>query len=151
MIPKIIRILRVLCTFWKSSLESELEYRFNVFVEFCSVLGNLVGSLFTLSLFYSPNTDLGGWSWSASIVVLGVYTFLEGFTTTLLQPNLSRIVRHVQNGTLDFVLLKPLDSQFWLSLRIFSPWGIPSLLAGLLLISYGLLRSNVIINIIAQT
>jgi ABC-2 type transport system permease protein len=34
-------------------------------------------------------------------VVLGIYTLLDGFTTCLLQPNLSRIVNHVQTGTLD--------------------------------------------------
>ena len=56
---------------------------------------------------------------------------LDGLTSTLLRPNLSRIVTHVQEGTLDFVLLKPIDSQFWLSLRTVSPAGLPELVAGL--------------------
>ena len=41
--------------------------------------------------------------------------------TTWLRPNLGAIVTHVREGTLDFVLLKPIDSQFWLSLRTLSP------------------------------
>jgi ABC-2 type transport system permease protein len=43
-------------------------------------------------------------------------------------------VNHVRTGSLDFVLLKPIDSQFWLSARCFSPWGLPGVLAGLALI-----------------
>jgi ABC-2 type transport system permease protein len=39
----------------------------------------------------------------------------------------------VQEGTLDFVLLKPIDSQFWLSLRTLSPAGLPELVVGVAL------------------
>jgi ABC-2 type transport system permease protein len=45
-------------------------------------------------------------------------------------------VRYVEQGTLDFVLLKPISSQFWLSLRQLSPWGIPDICFGLGLIIY---------------
>lgn len=69
-------------------------------------------------------------------MVLGVYTLLEGITSTLLQPNLSTIVAHVRTGSLDFVLLKPIDSQFWLSARTFSPWGLPGIALGAGLIGY---------------
>jgi ABC-2 type transport system permease protein len=51
-------------------------------------------------------------------------------------------VGHVQNGTLDFVLLKPIDSQFWLSARQVSPWGLPGVLAGLVLIGVGLANAT---------
>jgi hypothetical protein len=56
---------------------------------------------------------------------------LDGLATTLLRPNLSTIVAHVREGTLDFVLLKPIDSQFWLSTRTLSPWGLPEMGVGL--------------------
>jgi ABC-2 type transport system permease protein len=51
-------------------------------------------------------------------------------------PNLNRIVKHVQEGTLDFILLKPINSQFWLSTYTLSPWGIPDLGFGLALMGY---------------
>lgn len=129
--------LRTLGRFWGASMAAKLEYPLNFLVELIAVAGNLAGSLFVLSLFYKPGRSLGGWSWEAALVVLGIYTLLDGVTSTLLQPNLSTIVKHVQNGTLDFVLLKPVDSQFWLSFRIFSPWGLPGFATGLGLIFYG--------------
>ena len=144
MFTQILKLYRIVITFWSSSISAEIEYRFNVFIEIFSVLGNLLGSLFTLSLFYGPDTNLGGWDFYSSIVVLGIYTLLDGFTTTFLQPNLSRIVRHVQNGTLDFILLKPINAQIWLSLRILSPWGFPSIFTGFVLIIIGLYYSKVV-------
>jgi ABC-2 type transport system permease protein len=130
------RYLTTLRVFWIASLTAELEYQANFLIELVATAGNLVGSIFVLSLFYGHGKSLGGWSWEGALVVLGVYTLLEGVTSTLLQPNLSTIVAHVRTGSLDFVLLKPIDSQFWLSARTFSPWGLPGIALGAALIGY---------------
>jgi ABC-2 type transport system permease protein len=119
--------------FWGTALASQGEYRINLLIEVLATAGNLAGSLFVLSLIYGPGRRLGDWSWEAALVVLGVYTFLDGLATTLLRPNLSTIVAHVREGSLDFVLLKPIDSQFWLSTRTLSPWGLPEMGVGLAL------------------
>jgi ABC-2 type transport system permease protein len=132
------RYRRSLQRFWSTALAAEFEYQANALVELLAVLGNLAGSLFVLSLLYGHGRNLGGWSWDGALVVLGLYTLLDGFTSCLLQPNLSRIVGHVQNGSLDFVLLKPFDSQLWLSARQISPWGLPAVVAGLVLTTLGM-------------
>jgi len=125
------RYLRTLRRFWGTAVAGQMEYQLNLLIELLAMAGNLAGSLFVLSLFFRQGQGLGGWSWPAAQVVLGAYTVLDGLTSTLLRPNLSRIVTHVREGTLDFVLLKPIDSQFWLSLRSVSPAGLPELLVGL--------------------
>jgi ABC-2 type transport system permease protein len=140
--PELLRYLLTLRRFWATSLAAELEYQANFVLELLAVSANLAGSVFTLSLFYGHGHGLGGWSWDAALVVLGLYTLLDGLTTTLLQPNLSTIVTHVRTGTLDFVLLKPIDSQFWLSARTFSPWGLPGLAAGALLVVVAAMRAG---------
>ncbi len=142
MFKTLLSTLNIIRSFWSTGLASELEYKFNFYFEIIAVIGNLIGSLFVLSLFYSPGATLGGWTWSNALIVLGIHTFLDGITISILQPNLSRIVRHVQLGTLDFVLLKPIDAQLWVSLRMFSPWGIPSMITGFLLIIYSLISST---------
>ena len=126
----------VLQLFWGAAIAAELEYRINFAIAALSSLGGLVGSLFGLFLFYQRDYTFAGWSWEEALVVLGVFTLLQGFAATILAPNLNKIVRHVQEGTLDFILLKPISSQFWLSTRTISPWGIPDLLFGAGLIGY---------------
>ena len=130
------RYWKTLRRFWGTALASQTEYQANLLFDLLGMGGNLAGSLFVMSLFFQGGQSLGGWSWPEALVVLGVYTLLDGVASTLLRPNLSRIVTHVQEGTLDFVLLKPIDSQFWLSTRTFSLGGLPEIAAGLGLIAW---------------
>lgn len=130
------RYWKVLRLFWTTAIAAELEYRLNFFIASLSSLTNLIGSIFGLFLFYGNGYTFQGWSWFEAMLVLGIFTLLQGFSTAFLVPNLNRIVDQVQQGTLDFVLLKPISSQFWLSLRMVSPWGLPDLFFGFILMLY---------------
>ena len=130
------RYWRVLKLFWQVSIAAELEYRINFVVAIVSSLGGLAGSLFGLFLFYRTDYTFDSWSWEEALVVLGIFTMLQGVSATFLAPNLNKIVRYVQEGTLDFVLLKPISSQFWLSTHSVSPWGVPDLIFGVVIIFY---------------
>ena len=121
---------------WSAALAAEMEYRVNFILATLTSLGNLLGSLFGLFLFYRTGYTFEGWSWEEALIVLGIFTVLQGFSSTFLAPNLNSIVKHVQQGTLDFVLLKPISSQFWLSIHTLSPWGLPDLVFGGVLIGY---------------
>ena len=131
------RYVLTLIRFWSTAIAAQLEYKANVVVDLVSIIGSLVGTLFVLSLFFREGSQLGGWSWEEAIIVQGVYTFLSGVSSTFLRPNLTEIIKHIKEGTLDFVILKPLDSQFWLSTRAFEPVaGLPEMFVGILLISW---------------
>lgn len=130
------RYFRVWGLFWLTSLSAEIEYRVNFALATLSSLANLTGSGFGLFLFYRGGYQFAGWKWEEALIILGIFTFLQGISQSILNPNMARIVQLVQQGTLDFILLKPLNSQFWLSVRVLSPWGIPDMLLGLLLIAY---------------
>ena len=136
------RYINVLKLSWSAAIASELEYRVNFLIATLSSIGNLASSLFGLFLFYGNNYTFPGWSWESALIVLGIFTLLQGFSATFLAPNLNRIVRHVQEGTLDFVLLKPIRSQFWLSIHTLSPWGLPDILFGCVMIGYAGTKLN---------
>jgi len=128
--------LRVLGRFWGTSFAAELEYRGNFLLATLSSLGGAMGSLFGISLLYQGGYQPGGWRFEEALLVLAAFLMLDGLAFTLLSPNLNRVVEQVQRGTLDFVLLKPLDSQFWLSFRTISPWGLSDGLIGLFIWFY---------------
>ncbi|KZR64715.1 MULTISPECIES: ABC transporter permease [Prochlorococcus] len=136
------RYLLSLKRFWGTALAGQLEYQANMLIDLLAMVGSLAGSIFVLSVFFGQGRDLGGWSWEAALVVQGIYTFLDGVSSTWLRPNLGAIVTHVREGTLDFVLLKPIDSQFWVSLRIMAPAGLPEMGLGLVLIVWAASRAG---------
>ena len=125
------KILNLLKLFWSTSIMAEMEYRLNFVIALVACLTGMAGSVFGLSLFYRTGYQFAGWKWEEAVAVLGMFMILDGLLNVLLAANLSSIVTHVRTGTLDFVLLKPLDSQFWLSTRRIRLDGIPDILLGL--------------------
>ena len=73
---------------------------------------------------------------------------MNGITNTWFNPNLTEIVKHIREGTLDFVLLKPIDSQFFISLKKINPSGILEIILGLLLLTYSIRVNELNLNLI---
>ncbi|MBP0026807.1 ABC transporter permease [Roseofilum reptotaenium CS-1145] len=138
--------IKLLQLFWTTSIAAELEYRLNFAIATLTSLGNLVGGIFGLFLFYRTGYTFDGWSWERALLVMGFFTLLQGISNAFLAPNLNRIVDQVEKGTLDFVLLKPISTQFWLSTRMISPWGLPDVAFGLGVILYAGNRLNLVIS-----
>ena len=130
------KYLMVYSKFLYTSLASELEYKTNVVIDLITAILSLVGSIFLLSIFFQNSLSIGGWKFEQALIIQGIYTILNGITNTWFNPNLTEIVKHIREGTLDFVLLKPIDSQFFISLKRFSPSGCLEIFLGLSLLFY---------------
>ena len=83
------RYLKVLKLFWGTAIAAEMEYRANFLLSALSSVGNLAGSLFGLSLFYRNGYTFSGWSWQEALIVLGIFTLLQGLSASFLVPNLN--------------------------------------------------------------
>ncbi|MEM7575842.1 MAG: ABC-2 family transporter protein [Planctomycetota bacterium] len=130
------RYLTTLARFWSAAIATEAEYRINFVMAGISSAATLAGALGTLAVLYQHGYEMGGWSWNEAMLVVAVYTLLDGLQRAVLSPNRQAISQLVREGTLDFVLLKPMDTQFWLSVRKLSVWGMPDVLLGLGLVVY---------------
>lgn len=132
------RHLRLLGVFWKSILLNELEYRVNFLV---NVLVGLSWSLWALAgatFFYQYRDSIRGWSYYQALVVLGLFMFFTGLINAFMRPNLERLTEHIRSGTLDFVLVKPVNAQFYASLREISVWVLSDILIGASVVAYAL-------------
>jgi ABC-2 type transport system permease protein len=129
-------LFKTLKRFWLSSLASEMEYRLNFATSTVYSLGQLAGTLFTVNVLYNKGYAFAGWKREETYLVVALFTLMDGISSSCLSPNLSKIVQHVQRGTLDFILLKPLDAQVQLSTRNLTPWGFPNILFACGLLAY---------------
>jgi ABC-2 type transport system permease protein len=129
-------IAKTLRVFWATSLRSEMEYRANFATSVLYSMGQLAGTLFTLNVLYAKGYRFRGWTQDESYLVVALFTLMDGVTSSALNPNLSKIVAHVQRGSLDFILLKPVDAQFQLSTRNLTPWGFPNICFAIALMFY---------------
>lgn len=129
---------RIVRAFWAANLAEEAQYRANFVV---SVLGTLfftATALLTLALFFSQTPEVGGWSFWQVVVLLGVYNALGGFVETLFRPSIGRLAEYVKSGSLDLILVRPVDPQFYVSFRRLDIWRIADIVLGFGLAAFAL-------------
>ena len=128
------KYLKLYTKFLHTSLAAELEYKTNILIDLITAILSLIGSIFLLSIFFQNDGIIGGWDFDQALIIQGIYTILNGITNTWFNPNLTEIVKHIREGTLDFVLLKPIDSQFFISLKKINPSGFLEIILGFCLL-----------------
>ncbi|XEC96510.1 ABC transporter permease [Paenibacillus tarimensis] len=138
------RALRLIREFFRACLVEEFEYRANFAANVMMTLFSLGMSVLTVVLFFYRSNSLGGWSFYEVLTLLGIFNALVGFIDFFLQPNMARLVSHIRQGTLDYVLLKPVDSQFYVSFRHLVLWRLADVLLGLGLAGFAVWRLGVV-------
>ncbi len=140
------KYLKVYKKFLYTSLASEFEYKANILIDLITAILSLIGSIFLLTIFFQRSNIVGGWEFEQALIIQGIYTILNGITNTWFNPNLTEIVKHIREGTLDFVLLKPIDSQFNISLKKLNPSGFLEIILGICLLLYCIKLNQININ-----
>lgn len=132
--------LRVSWLFLKIGVINELQYRVNFFVQLLQSLIQVGTALIMLALVYSHTTELNGWTEPELLTLIGVQVMLGGLIHTFIQPNMLLLMEDVQQGTLDYALTKPEDSQLLISVRMVRMWQVVEIASGLILMIVGLSR-----------
>jgi ABC-2 type transport system permease protein len=123
-----------------ASISAQLEYRANFIVSLMSALFTSGGSLFGLLILVGDEQSVGGWSYNEAMVVIGLFTIVQGYIGAFLSPNLNKIAEGVRTGSMDFTLLKPIDAQFLVSSRNVNIFPLLNIGIGLVVIVWALLR-----------
>lgn len=111
------RYVRVYHSLWKMSMETLLAYRANFINSSVSSSAWAVFSLISIFLLTSKTTTIYGWTREEIILLTCGYQIMIGFFHTLFSRNFERMSEIIEYGQLDGYLLKPIDSQFYLSMR----------------------------------
>ncbi|HWG84892.1 MAG TPA: ABC-2 family transporter protein [Deinococcales bacterium] len=128
------RHLRLAGLFASASIAARMEYRTNFLLNTLTALLEVGGAILGLVVLFADGQRLGGWTQREALVVVGVYNLVNGAISTYIRPNLGRIASLVRDGALDFRLLKPVDTQFIVSVRDFNLFAVPGMLLGLAVI-----------------
>jgi ABC-2 type transport system permease protein len=89
-----------------------------------------------IAIFFLHTDRIGDWSFHEVLLVVGLFQLFIGLVDALITPNVEDFTEHLRLGTMDFILTKPLNSQFHASLRRINVWRLPDALLGLGLIGY---------------
>ncbi len=135
--------LRLLWTFVRIGAMNELAYRANFWVQLLQSLLNLGVALAGLAVIFSHTAELGGWQPAELVALLGVFFLMSGLIGALIQPSMQRFMEDVRQGTLDFTLTKPEDSQVLVSISEVRIWKLLDVVQGMALIGVALVEIGI--------
>jgi ABC-2 type transport system permease protein len=111
--------LRVFLTFARNSLVRDMTFRANFLIDTVSSMGWVCINLafYTLLFRYTPALGAGtGWEKYQFFVFLATALLINSTVQALFMTNADELSELVRTGGLDFALLKPIDTQFLVSL-----------------------------------
>jgi ABC-2 type transport system permease protein len=122
---------------------------YSLAIEAASPLGswsNAIGAAVDLAVslaffqfvFLKGVDSIRGWSWGHLLVLVGSYNIVLQLHSALFGASLGRIPRLIRTGSLDTVLLKPVDSQILVSFHLITParlvyclYSVPAVVMGI--------------------
>jgi ABC-2 type transport system permease protein len=136
------RALRVILIQVKAAALLSLQYRAELAFRSALALLRTAALLVPLLVLFDMRATVAGWTKPEALVVVGFFTILHGILEGGMRPSMTALVEHVRKGTLDFVLLKPVDAQLLLSFAQIDLSYATDLLVGLALVGWGTWRAG---------
>jgi len=93
--------------------------------------------LLSLQIIFSNTVSLGGWGMGELIALLGVLMTVNTFMSALIWPNTEKFNASVRDGSLDYMLLQPVNSMFLVSFSRITVWRLADLVIAIVLIAVG--------------
>ena len=125
MLQSLRKYLSIYRAFFRASFVADLEYRLNFVV---LVIGEFIWYSTQLILFevlYRHTDIIGDWNVHQMRVFVFLVLFVDSIYMILWDPNFSVFTDNVRKGTLDLLLMKPVNSMFMLSSQRLSISHIP--------------------------
>jgi ABC-2 type transport system permease protein len=127
------------------SLRVELSFRAGWFMDFFSRVTQFGLTLVLFNRLYVGRTLVAGLSWGQMLVLLGTYQCIRALTDTLL-GEVNSLCLKVEEGTLDYALLKPISPRLVVSVGRIRFVRLLEVAIGMLLVSYGLDHQRAFVN-----
>lgn len=126
--------------FVRVSVQNVTAYRFDMAVRLFMSLMHMVYELIVVWTIFENTRSLAGWEWQHMLVLVGVYRIVAGGIRMSIVPNMRRLLEDIREGTLDFVLMRPVNAQLLVSIREFVIWRAADVLLGAALATVGCVK-----------
>lgn len=100
-----------------NALARETEYRANTVVIVAEGMAQVALAVMTFLVVYRFTPSIAGWTRPQALILVGIYRVAEGLINLQVAPNMASIGSVIRRGDMDYVLLRPVSSQFLVSVR----------------------------------
>src|SRR5207253_6895825 len=125
------------------------EYRANLLLDVFEQIVVTITSLAAVLILFNHTGVINGWTLAQMIVLLGVFYIIQGAQSVVFETSFERFMEHVRLGTLDFILIKPANSQFMISVRHVQVAQVSGLVLGGVLVGVGIQQIGEVLSLVA--
>ncbi|CAG0994151.1 hypothetical protein ANAEL_02478 [Anaerolineales bacterium] len=128
------RPFRLIAAFMRASFQEEAAYRANFFISLLTSTLNLATGVLGIVVLFGQIDSVQGWNLPSTLALLGVYLTVSALRGLFIGPSLealSGMDGEIWTGAFDFTVLRPVDTQFMVSLRKWRWFASIDLLLGL--------------------
>jgi ABC-2 type transport system permease protein len=140
-----VRYVQLIPDFIAVSFQEETAYRANFSISLLHSILALATGLLSLGIVFNQVDDLRGWDFASAQMVLGVFLIVAALRGLVIGPSLDSLAGmdgEVWRGAFDFTLLRPVRTQFLVSVRRWRLFALFDLLLGLLVLATALMRAG---------
>lgn len=137
-IPAFRRYLNVIFKIAIYSLLGSFEYRTQTVTRIVRIIVEVFLTLLFINAFFDKTATIDGWNKNSVILTVGIFNVLFATIYFFISENLYSLGDDVRNGDIDGILIKPLDSQFFISCRRMHTQNIFRIIAGSLVVGFAL-------------
>lgn len=130
------RLLYISYVLFRATVVATLAYRGSFIAGVFSNILWISLALVSISVVTYQSPVVGGWTRHELFLVQGIYSIVLGIMYFLFIANFRNITRLIRLGDLDFILVKPYDSQYLVSIGRFSLHSLARIVTGFLLVLY---------------
>jgi len=132
--------LGVFLTFARNSLIRDMTFRTNFIIEAISSVSWMIMNLGFYTLVYQFTPSIADWSKYEFFVFIATTMFINSIVQAFFMPNMQELSELVRTGGLDYALLKPIDTQFLVSLQRVNWSSLGNFVVALILLVYAVPR-----------
>ncbi len=141
------RYLRLFWLMVTLSVQDTAAYRVDFIMHFVLAIVQLGAELVALWTIFSNTQSLAGWGPMQILALLGVFRIMTGAIAMGISPNMRAMMEEIRDGKLDYVILRPINTQFLVSVRRIVLWRVSDVVLGLGLITFASLRLSASLSV----
>ncbi|KOY60653.1 ABC transporter permease [Photorhabdus heterorhabditis] len=129
----------------RNSFVLELEFRLNALVNLINSFLACLLALLVLTGFFGQVSQVGGWSFNQMVALLGVTLIVESLIDSWLFPSIHSLSEYIRRGDLDFMLIRPVDHQFFITFHRFNVWDSANFIVGYIVVLFAMFQQDALI------
>lgn len=133
-----IKYLNLYWSFFKNNITRDMYFQANFWMTAGEGVSLLLINLTLYTAIFANVQEIGGWSQMQVMVLISTFQIFTGLIYGLFSDNLPGFQYYINRGDLDYILVKPVSTQFYISTRYVNIGHIFSCLASIPLLIFSL-------------